>query len=96
MENIIKRPLLSEKASIQSEAGVYTFVVDRKANKIQIKKALEKMYGVEIVNINTINTASKPKMRYTSSRVVQGRTKPYKKAIVKVAEGEFIDVYGNV
>lgn len=94
---ILKKPLITEKASALSDkAGKYTFLVDKKANKVEIKKAVEKMYGVNVEVVNTAIIASKPKNRNTKSRIVSGRKPSYKKAIVKVAAGETIDFYNEI
>jgi large subunit ribosomal protein L23 len=94
---ILKKPLITEKASALSEkAGKYTFLVNKKANKVEIKKAVEKMYGVNVEDVNTLIIASKPKSRNTKTRVVSGRKGSYKKAIVKVAKGEVIDFYNEI
>jgi large subunit ribosomal protein L23 len=93
---VLKRPLVTEKASSQNENGVYGFVVDKNANKIEIKKAIEKMYGVTVENVRTINYLGKPKSRYTKAKVVSGRTPSYKKALVTVAKGEIIDFYSGI
>jgi large subunit ribosomal protein L23 len=94
---ILKKPLITEKASALSEkAGKYTFLVNKKANKVEIKKAVEKMYGVNVEEVNTLIIASKPKSRNTKTRVVSGRKGSYKKAIVKVAKGEVIDFYNEI
>jgi len=71
----------------------YGFVVDKKANKIEIKKAIEDLYGVEVLKVRTMNYAPERKTRYTKSGVVQGKTKAFKKAIVDIAEGQNIDFY---
>ena len=94
--NILVRPLVTEKASEGNEKGKYGFVVERKANKVEIKKAIEKMYGVNVESVNTINYLGKMKRRYTKSKVVAGRMPSYKKAIVTVAEGEIIDFYSEI
>ena len=94
---ILKKPLITEKASGLSEkAGKYTFLVEKKANKVEIKKAVEKMYGVNVEEVNTLIIASKPKNRNTKTRVISGRKGSYKKAIVKVAKGETIDFYNEI
>jgi large subunit ribosomal protein L23 len=92
---ILKRPLLTEKVAAMNEKGVYGFVVDVKANKIQIKKAVEQMYGVNVDNVRTMIVAGKRKVRFTKSGVAQGRKPKYKKAIVQLAEGEIIDFYSE-
>lgn len=94
--SIIKRPLITEKANAQTEKGIYTFIVEKKANKIEIKKAIERAYGVNVDGVRTIRYAGKAKTRYSESRVLSGRTVSYKKAIVTLAEGEVIDFYGDI
>jgi large subunit ribosomal protein L23 len=74
----------------------YGFVVHKNANKIQIKQAVEKMYGVSVESVNTILYGGKAKSRFTKSGVITGKTKSYKKAIVTLAEGEMIDFYSNI
>lgn len=94
---ILKKPLITEKASALSEkSGKYTFLVEKKANKVEIKKAVEKMYGVNVEEVNTLIIASKPKNRNTKTRVISGRKSSYKKAIVKIATGETIDFYNEI
>jgi large subunit ribosomal protein L23 len=92
---ILKRPLLTEKVAALNEKGVYGFVVDVKANKIQIKKAVEQMYGVNVDTVRTMVVAGKKKVRSTKAGVTQGRKPKYKKAIVQLAEGEIIDFYSE-
>ncbi|MEJ2006043.1 MAG: 50S ribosomal protein L23, partial [Cyclobacteriaceae bacterium] len=72
------------------------FIVNRKANKVEIKKAVEKMYGVTVESVNTQNYLGKSKTRYTQSRVISGRAPSYKKAIVTVKEGDVIDFYSEI
>ncbi len=74
----------------------YGFIVDKRANKIQIKKAVEELYGVQVTNVNTMNFSGKSKSRYTKSGFISGRTNAYKKAIVSIAEGEIIDFFSNI
>ena len=97
--SVIKRAVLTEKASALQEdekKRVYTFVVDQDANKIQIKKAVQERYGVNVETVNTMRYAGKSKTRYTKRGVSKGRTASFKKAMVKLQEGEFIDLYTNV
>lgn len=94
--SILKKPLVTEKVSALNESGVYGFVVDKDANKVEIKKAVEKAYGVTVSRVNTMVYPGKSKSKYTKSKVVSGRTSAYKKAIIKVADGEIIDFYGGV
>ena len=79
-----------------NESGKYGFVVDKGANKVEIKKAVEKAYGVTVESVNTMIYAGKSKSKYTKSKVIAGSTTSYKKAIIQVAEGEIIDFYGAV
>ena len=94
--DILKKPLVTEKASELNEANKYAFIVDRKANKVEIKKAVEAMYGVNVVDVNTMNYLGKKKVRYTKAGFVNGRKPSYKKAVVEVADGEMIDFYSNI
>ena len=74
----------------------YGFLVHKDANKIQIKKAVEKMYGVSVESVNTMRYGGKQKSRYTKSGIVTGKTRSYKKAIITLAEGETIDFFSNI
>jgi large subunit ribosomal protein L23 len=94
--SILKRPLVTEKVVALNEKGKYGFIVDVKANKIEIKKAVEKMYGVTVESVKTIRYQGKLKTKYTSAKVISGRTATYKKAIISVAEGEVIDFYSGI
>jgi len=94
--DILKKPLVTEKASELNEANKYAFIVDKRANKVEIKKAIKDMYGVSIVSINTMNYLGKQKTRYTKAGFISGRRASFKKAIVKVAEGDMIDFYNNI
>jgi large subunit ribosomal protein L23 len=95
---MIKKPLLTEKATLDSELNNrYAFVVDRRANKLEIKGAIEKLYGVTVENVRTMTYGGgKPKRKFTSRGITE-ETKPiWKKAIVSVAEGEEINLYDNI
>jgi len=98
MSAIIKRPLLTEKATLDSEMNNrFTFVVDHKANKLQIKAAIEEVYGVSIENVRTMRYGGgKAKRKYTARGIAEQRVALWKKAIVTVAEGETIDLYDNI
>ncbi len=74
----------------------YGFVVDKRANKIEIKKAVEEMYDVNVVSVNTLRYGGKVKTRNTKSGVLTGKTNSYKKAIITLADGEKIDFYSNI
>ncbi len=96
MKNILIKPLVTEKVTVLNEKGKYGFVVDKSANKIQIKQAVEKQYGVNVEEVKTLIAPGKKKTRYTKAGIMSGKTSSYKKAIIKVAEGEIIDFYGGL
>ncbi len=92
--DILIKPVLSEKANKQAEKmNRYTFIVDRKANKLEIKKAVEQFYGVQVDEVNTSVVPSKLKAKYTKAGFIVGRKPAKKKAVVTVAAGELIDIY---
>jgi len=94
---IIKKPILTEKASILTEKlNRYAFKVDHRANKIQIKVAVEQMFGVTVTAVNTAVVAGKAKSRHTKAGFVSGRSPKYKKAIITVKDGETIDFYSTL
>ncbi|MDE0470337.1 MAG: 50S ribosomal protein L23 [Ekhidna sp.] len=93
---VLIKPLVTEKVSALNERGKYGFVVNRKANKIQIKNEVEKTYGVTVESVNTMLQPGKTKSRYTKSRIIKGKTYTYKKAIVQVTEGDIIDFYSGI
>jgi len=96
MEIIIK-PIITEKMTALGEKlNRYGFVVDKRANKLEIKQAIEQLYGVQVLEVNTANLIGKVKSRGTKSGVIYGRTSAIKKAIVTLAEGETIDFYSNI
>jgi len=97
LSEVLVKPILSEKINKQTEKmNRYAFVVGRKANKLEIKKAVEDFYGVSVINVNTTVMPGKAKSRNTKAGVVSGRKSAKKKAYVTVAEGETIDLYGTV
>ncbi|MDY0346496.1 MAG: 50S ribosomal protein L23 [Acholeplasma sp.] len=88
--DIIKAPIITEQSSRMIETeNSYTFKVDRKANKIEIKKAVEEIFGVTVVRVNTINVL--PKFKRMGK--YEGYKQAYKKAIVKLADGQKIDKF---
>ena len=87
---IIERPLLSEKAMDLSEAGKYTFRVSKEANKIEIADAIERIFNVHVVKVNTLNVKGKKKR---VGRFPEGKTKDWKKAIVTLADGQSITLF---
>lgn len=97
MKNILIRPLITEKSELSSERlNQYTFIVNKKANKTEIAKAIRETYAVDVVSVNTINVAAKARSRMTRSGAIKGRKSGYKKAIVTVYEEHSIDFYGSV
>ncbi len=97
MKTILIRPLITEKTSAASDRhNQFSFIVNRNANKIEIRKAIEQEYKVSVSDVRTINVDGKLKTRYTKTGVVSGRTPSVKKAIVSLAAGETIDFYANL
>ena len=95
--SIIIKPIITEKITKQGESlNRYGFVVDRKANKVQIKNAIEAAYGVNIVAVNTMNVRPDRSVKYTKSGMISAKTNAFKKAVVQVKEGETIDFYNNI
>jgi len=95
--SILIKPVITEKATTASELdNRYTFLVDTKANKVEIKKAVEAAYGVTVQEIRTLNYGPDRKVRYTKTGFQRGKTNATKKAIVQVAEGDTIDFYNNL
>jgi len=95
--SVLIKPLIAEKMTELSEKrNQYGFIVDRKANKIEIRKAIEGQYNVSVTSINTMIYAGKSKKRFTKSAILDGRTNHFKKAIVTVADGDVIDFYANI
>ena len=98
INTINKRPVITEKATFDSEMNNrFTFIVDHRANKIQIRNAVENMYGVTVNTVRTMNYGGgKPSVKFTNKGIVEQRSKRFKKAIVTVADGETIDLFTNV
>jgi len=95
--NILIKPIVTEKMTELSERfNRYGFVVDRRASKPQIKKAVESLYNVNVASVNTMVYGGKQKSRYTKSGIITGKTSAFKKAIVTLAEGDIIDFYSNI
>lgn len=94
---IIVKPVITEKMTDKGEKlNQFGFIVDRHANKLQIKGEVETLYGVEVLSVNTMNYSGKMKSRNTKSGIITGKTKAFKKAIVTLAEGETIDFFSNI
>ncbi len=97
LTEILIKPILTEKANAQQEKlRRYAFKVNHKANKLEIKKAVEEFYGVSVIDVNTVVVPGKNKTRYTKAGFIQGQKPSFKKALVTVAEGETIDLYANI
>ena len=95
--SIIIKPIVTEKVTKESEvSNRFGFVVDKGANKVQIKRAVEAAYGVNIVSVNTMNVRPDRTTKFTKSGMISGKTNAFKKAIVQVQEGETIDFYNNI
>ena len=95
--SIIIKPIITEKATSDSELkNRYTFLVDTKANKVEIKKAVEKSYGVNVNKVRTMNYGPERKTKFTKTGIQHGKTNALKKAIVQVADGDVIDFYSNL
>ncbi len=94
---VLIKPLVTEKSNkLTDSARTYAFKVDRKANKLEVKKAVEDFYGVTVTEVNTIVVPGKAKTKFTKAGFISGRKPAYKKAYVKVAEGDAIDLYSNI
>ncbi|MBS7357680.1 MAG: 50S ribosomal protein L23 [Candidatus Limimorpha sp.] len=94
---IIKKPVITEKmTAISEKLNKYAFIVDVRANKLQIKEAVEDLYGVKVASVNTMRYDGKVKSRYTKSGVITGKRDAFKKAVVTLAQGETIDFFSNI
>ena len=95
--DVIIKPIVTERMTwLGDTLNRYGFIVDKRANKIEIKKAVEDMYSVSVSGVNTMVYAGKEKVRYTKGGIINGRTNSFKKAIVTLAEGDKIDFFSNI
>jgi large subunit ribosomal protein L23 len=96
--NVILKPVVTEKMTTINEkfSNRVAFIVDKRANKIQIKQAVKELYGVNVADVNTMNYSGKNKSRYTKAGMIFGKTNAVKKAVITLAEGEVIDFYSNI
>lgn len=95
--NVLVKPIITEKMTgISEKLNRYGFIVDTKANKFQIKKAVEELYNVKVSDVNTMNYKGKKKTRYTKTTFISGRRKNVKKAVISVADGQSIDFFSNI
>ncbi len=91
---IIIKPIVTEKVNgLTEKRNIYCFQVDKRANKLEIGKAIANFYGVEVINVNTIIVPAKNKVRFTTRGVMKGRKSGYKKALVTLKDGDSIDLY---
>ncbi len=96
-KDILIKPIISEKSEdLSDKLGQYSFVVDKQANKVQIRKAVEETFNVTVASVNTANMPGKSKSRNTKSGIIKGKVGAYKKAIVTLADGETIDFFGDI
>ncbi|WP_321438873.1 50S ribosomal protein L23 [uncultured Bacteroides sp.] len=94
---IIIKPLVTEKITAASEKlNRFGFIVRPEANKLEIKSAIEALYNVTVVDVNTIRYSGKNKSRYTKAGMINGKTNAYKKAVITLKEGDTIDFYSNI
>ena len=94
---VIFKPVITEKMTDKGEKlNQFGFIVEKTANKIQIKGEVEELYGVQVLSVNTMNYSGKRKSRNTKSGVISGKTNAFKKAIVTIGEGESIDFFSNI
>lgn len=98
VEDVIRRPLITEKNTVLMEIGQYSFEVASEANKFQIRTAVEKTFNVRVTAVNTLNVKAKPKSRTASRRGgrIEGHSPTWKKAIVTLAPGDRIDLFESV
>ena len=96
--NVIIKPIVTEKLTKITDtfSNRFGFIVDKRANKIQIQKAVEELYNVSVEDVNTMNYSGKRKSRYTKSGVVNGKENSFKKAIITLKEGDTIDFFSNI
>jgi large subunit ribosomal protein L23 len=96
LSEVLIEPVITEKINLQMErSGRYTFVVGARANKLEIKKAVEEFYGVKVENVNTMVVPAKNKTRFTKAGLLSGRKPSYKKAVITLSKGENIDLFAQ-
>ena len=95
---VIIKPLVTEKMTAMTETmpNRFGFIVRPDANKLEIKKEVEALYNVKVVDVNTMKYQGKSKSRYTRSGLLKGRTNAFKKAVVTLKDGDTIDFYSNI
>ncbi len=93
--DVLIKPVNTEKSADLQKLNQYLFYVNKKANKIQVRNAVEKIYNVKVISVNTVRYAGKRKERFTKTGLVKGKTRSYKKAYVTLVEGDKIDIFNN-
>ncbi|MFT4985696.1 MAG: large subunit ribosomal protein L23 [Glaciecola sp.] len=97
MKDIIKRPIVTEKMTAEGEKlNRYGFIVDKKANKVEIKKAVEELYNVSVDKVRTMNYMGKKSTRNTTAGLIVGRKPAFKKAIISLQGDDIIDLYASI
>ena len=97
LSEVLIKPIVTEKSNkLTDQRRTYAFRVDRKANKLEIKKAVESFYGINVIDVNTVVVPGKAKTKFTKAGFISGRKPAYKKAYITVAEGDTIDLYANI
>ncbi|MBS3739776.1 50S ribosomal protein L23 [Candidatus Bipolaricaulota bacterium] len=92
-EDIILEPVVTENSwRLQEESNKYVFQVHPRANKVMVREAIEELFGVDVLSVNTMNLKGKPKREQLNQE--KGRTSSWKKAYVKLSEGDRIDIFG--
>jgi len=95
--DILLKPIVTEKMTLQGDKfNRYGFIVAKNANKLQIRKAVEELYGVTVDSVNTMRYGGKIKTRNTKSGFLVGKTAAVKKAVVTLGKGNKIDFYSNI
>lgn len=92
MKEIVKKPVITEKATKLGEKGQYVFEVNPNSNKIEIKKSIERMFEVNVTSIRTVRIKGKIKSRITRRGLIRGKTSMKKKAYVTLKAGQTIDI----
>ena len=96
IKQILIRPMITEKAEkLSTKRNQYTFLVAKDSNKIEVSKAVEKMYNVAVESVNTMMMPGKPKARNTRNAILKGQKPSYKKAVVTLKPGDEINIFGD-
>ena len=93
--DVLIKPVNTEKGTLLEKLNQYIFIVNDKANKVQVKQAVEKIYSVKVLSVNTVRYAGKKKERYTKGGLVKGKKRSFKKAYITLADGDKIDIFNN-